>query len=124
LRIERVLDVDEGGESAALLCLRDNGQRERRLTGRFGSVNFHDTSARKSAHTKRAVDQNVTGGNDFDVDDLLVAEPHDRAVTVIFGDLLDGEVEVFVAGGDEFVGGGLFFSFGGHRWGSLATTRR
>ena len=119
LRIERVLDVDEGGESAALLRLGDDGQRERRLAGRFRSVNFHDASARKSAHAKRAIDQDVAGGNDFDVDDLLVAEPHDRAVAVIFGDLLDGEIEVFVAGSDKFVFGGFFFSFGGHKRGSL-----
>ena len=52
---------------------------------------------------------------------FCVAEPHDRAVAVIFGDLLDREVEVLVAGGDEFVFGGFFFSFGSHKWGSLGT---
>ena len=114
LRIERVLHIDEGGEAAALLRLRDDRQGERRFTGRFRPVNFHDASARKSADAERAVDQDVAGGDDFDVDDLFVAESHDRAFAVIFGDLLDGEFEVFVASGDKFIFGGFFFSFGGH----------
>jgi hypothetical protein len=36
LRIERVLDVDERGEAAALLRLRDHGQGERRFTDDSG----------------------------------------------------------------------------------------
>ena len=123
LRIERVLDVDERREAAALLRLRDDREGERRFAGGFRAVNFHDAAARKAADAERAIDQNVAGGDDVDVDDLLVAEAHDRAVAVVLGDLLDGEIEVLVAGGDEFVFGRFFFSFGGHKR-LLATSLR
>ena len=122
LRIERVLDVDERRETAALLRLGDDGERQRRFARRFRSENFDDAAARKSADAERAIDQDVAGGNDIDVDDLVVAEPHDRAVAVILGDLLDREIEVFVARGCDFVFSRFFFSFRGHRSVPLRTS--
>ena len=73
LRIERVLDVDERREAAALLGLGDDGERQRRLAGRFRAVNFHDAAAREAADAERAIDQNVAGGNDVDVDDRFAS---------------------------------------------------
>ena len=55
---------------------------------------------------------------------VVVSEPHDGAVAVVFRDLLDGEIEVFVAGGGDFVFGGFFFGFRGHRRSSLGTAAR
>ena len=52
----------------------------------------------------------------------VVAESHDRAVAVILRDLLDREIEVLVAGGDDFVFGGFFFGFRGHKENSLSTS--
>ena len=59
---------------------------------------------------------------------LRVAQAHDRAVAVILGDLLDGEVEILVArdGFGQF--GGAFFGggsggFGGHRVGNKEGSR-
>ena len=98
-----MLDIDERGEAAALLRLRDDGERERRFAGRFRSENFHDAAARKTADAERAIDQDVAGRDDIDVDDLVVAEAHDRAVAVILGDLLDGEIEILIARGCDFV---------------------
>ena len=109
-----MLDVDERRKPAALLRLRDDGERERRFTRRFRPENFHDASARKTADAQRAIDQDVAGGDDVDIDDLIVAQPHDRAVAVILGDLLDRQIEVLVSRDDEFVFLGFFFGFSGH----------
>mgnify|MGYP003694216633 CR=1 FL=1 len=38
---------------------------------------------------------------------LIVTEPHDGAVAVILRDLLNGEIEILVAGGGDFVFAGL-----------------
>ena len=62
-----------------------------------GPVDFDDASTRKSAHAEGAIDQDIASRDDFDVDDFLVAEAHDRAVAVILGDLLQSEIEILVA---------------------------
>ena len=112
-----MLDIDERGEAAALLRLGDDGERQRGFAGRFRAVNFDHAAARKSADAERAIDQDVAGRDDVDIDDLLVAEPHDGAIAVIFRDLLQGEIEILVAGGGHFVFACFFFSFGGHKGG-------
>ena len=56
LRIERVLDVDERGEAAALLRLGDDGQGERGFAGRFRTVNF-DHAAAREIRRRRARDR-------------------------------------------------------------------
>ena len=47
LRIKRMLDVDEGGEAAAFLRLRDDGERKRRFAGGFRAENFDNAAARE-----------------------------------------------------------------------------
>ena len=47
LRIERVLDIDERRQAAALLRLGDDGERERGFAGGFRAVNFDDAAARE-----------------------------------------------------------------------------
>src|SRR6059058_2394719 len=114
-----MLDIDKRRQPATLLRLRDNGESQRRFAGRLRTVNFHDTSARKTANAERAIDQNISRRNDLDVDDLLVAETHDRAITVVFCDLLNGQVEVLVTRSDELVFAGFFFGFSGHKRSAL-----
>ena len=121
LRIERVFDIDERRKSAALLRLGDDGERERGFARRFRSENLHHAAARKSAHAERAIDQDIAGGNDVDVDNGSIAETHDRAVAEIFRDLLDRQIEVLVAGGSNFVFASFFFVFRGHKESSLRT---
>ena len=117
-----MFDIDERRQAAAFLRLRDHGESERGFAGRFGTENFNDASAREAAHAESAVDQDVAGGNDVDVDDRFIAEAHDRAVAVVFRDLLDREIEILIAGGNDFVFAGCFlFSFGSHRGSSLST---
>ena len=51
---------------------------------------------------------------------FVVTEAHDGAVSVILGDLLNGEIEIFVAGGGDFVFAGFFCGFSGHNFQSLS----
>src|ERR1051325_5109850 len=53
----------------------------------FRTKNLNDAAAGKSADAQCAVDQNIAGRNDVDIDDLLVTEAHDRALTVVLRDL-------------------------------------
>ena len=87
-----MLDIDERGQTAALLRLRDHGECERRFPGRFRAEYFNHAAARKSAYAKSAIDQNVPGWDDVDVDYLFCAQTHDCAFTVVFCDLLNREV--------------------------------
>jgi len=108
-----VLDVDERSEATAFLRLRDHGQRKRGFAGGFRTENFDDPAAGKSADAQRAINQNVPGRNNVDIDYFVVTETHDGAIAVILGDLLNGEIEIFVAGGGHLVFAGLLSGFSG-----------
>ena len=71
-------------------------------------------AARKSADAERAVDEDVAGRNDVDIDNLLVAEAHDRAFAEVLGDLLDRQIEVLVPRRGDFIVAGFLLSFRGH----------
>ena len=85
------------------------------FAGGFRAEDLDDAAAGKTADAERAIDQDVARGDDLDVDDLVVAETHDRAVAVVLGDLLDGEIEILVAGGCDLVDSRFFFGFCGHK---------
>ena len=95
-----MLDVDECSQTPPPLGLRDYGERERRFPGRFRPKNLDHSSARKPAYTQRSIDQDIAGRNDLDVCDLLITQPHDRPIAVVFCDLLNRQVEILVSGGD------------------------
>ena len=65
--VQRMLDVDEGRQSAALLRLRDDGQRQRGLARAFRAEDLHDAAARKTADAQGAVDEDVARGDDLDI---------------------------------------------------------
>ena len=92
--VERVLGVDETGQTAGLLRLRDDLERERGLAGGLGPEDLDDPSARDSADTERRVDRQRTGRNDRDGHVGTVAQAHDRAFPELSLDLrqrrLDG----------------------------------
>ena len=115
LGVERVLDVDEGGEAAAFLGLGDDGEGEGGFAGGFRAEDFDDAAAGEAADAEGAVDEQVAGGDDIDIDALVVAEAHDGGFAEFLLDVGDGEVEVAFAGFLEFFGGGFFGGcFGGH----------
>ena len=115
--------VDERSQPAALLRLGNDRQCERGFARRFRAENFDDSSSRESADTQSAVYENVAGGNDIDVDDFLVTEAHNGAVTVILGDLLNCQVEIFISRGCDFVGTVFGFRFDRHIGLTLSTSR-
>ena len=55
VRVQRVLRVHECDLTAALLRLRHNVKRQRRLTGGFRPVNFNDSALRHAADAERRV---------------------------------------------------------------------
>jgi hypothetical protein len=87
-----MLHIDECGQTAALLRLRDDRERKRCFSGRFRAVNLNDATSWKSAHAQGAIDQNVAGRNNIDVDDLFGAQTHNGAFAVVFCDLLNCEI--------------------------------
>src|SRR5438309_597213 len=74
---------------------------------------IREVSLRSAALIKRACAPTVVA-RISPSSSAVVTETHDGAITVILGDLLNGEVEIFVAGGGHFVFAGLLSGFSGH----------
>ncbi|MFB0492244.1 hypothetical protein ABIE45_004830 [Methylobacterium sp. OAE515] len=92
-RIERVLGIHEGADTALLLGFGDRMKRQRRLAGRFGTVDLDYTAAGQTADAEGDVEPERTGGDGLDLLHLVVlAEPHDRALAEGTLDLGQGGV--------------------------------
>ncbi len=109
-----MFDIDERGKTAVLLGLGYDRECKRGFPGRLRTKHFDNPASWKSANAKSAIDQNVAGGDDVDIDNLFVAKTHDRAVAVIFRDLLNRQIEILISRDGEFVCAGLLFSFRRH----------
>src|SRR5882724_2480830 len=109
-----MLDVNKRRKSATLLRLRNHRQGKCRFSGRFRTENFYYPASWKPAYAESTIDQNVAGRNDIDIDDFLVAKAHDRAFAVIFGYLLNRQIEVFVSRRRQFFSGCFFFGLCRH----------
>ncbi len=113
-RIERVFCVNEGRQSAGLLGAGDDVEHQRRFAGRFRPENFNDAPARDAAHAEREVHRQRAGGNDINLRlRARVAQAHDAAVAVGFGNGRDGGIKVATAGGSDFGGFGGFCFYNG-----------
>ena len=100
-RIERVLDVDEGGSAAVLLGFGDDVQGERRFTARFRPVDLDDTAAGEAADAEREIEGDRPGRDDVERHPLLnLAHLHDGAFAELTLDLSEG----IGKGGSFFVG--------------------
>ena len=86
-RVERVLDVDERGVAAHLLPLCDAVERERRFTGGFRPVDLDDSAARQAADAEREVERKRPGRDRLDLQRVVLAEAHDRALAKLLLDL-------------------------------------
>src|SRR4051794_7836539 len=89
-----MLDIDERSQSTQLLGLRNEGQRQSSLTRAFRTEDLDDPAARKAADPKGPIDENVPRRNRLDVHLRRVAEPHDRAISILFHDLLKDQIEI------------------------------
>ena len=87
-RVQRVLDVDEGGDAAALLRLRDDVLADGGLARRLRAEDLGDPAARDAADAEREVERDRARGDGVDRLPLGGPELHDRAATEL---LLDRE---------------------------------
>ena len=110
-----MLHVDKRRQPSTFLRLRNNRESKSRFTRGFRPENFDYSSSWKTTDAERAIDQNVAGRDNIDIDDLFIAQAHDCAVAVVFGDLLDGQLEILIPRRRYFAFVRFRFSFGRHR---------
>jgi hypothetical protein len=79
-RVERVLGIDEGADTARLLLLGDDVQRERGLARALGPIDLDDPALGQAAHPEGDVETDRAGGDRGDVERRRRAELHDRAL--------------------------------------------
>ena len=85
--IERVLGIDEGADAALLLRLGQDLESQRGLAGRLRPVDLDDAAARQAADAEGDVEAERACRQRLDLDALVGAEPHDRALAVHLLDL-------------------------------------
>src|SRR5690606_21185456 len=93
----RVLGVDERGDAAAALGVRDRVERQRRLTRGLRAVDLDNASAGQTPDAEGDVECDGTGGDDGDGRALVAAEPHDGSLTELAVDLSEGGLEGLLA---------------------------
>jgi hypothetical protein len=96
-RVERVLDVDEGGEAALFLGLGDDAETEGGLAGGFRAVDLDDAALREAADAEGEVHGEGAGGERLDLHLGVAAEAHDGALAELLGDGGEREVDVLVS---------------------------
>ncbi len=85
--IQRVFGVNEGRQTAGFLRVGNDVEHERSFARGFRAINFHHPAARNAAHAQRQIHAQRAGGDDFDFDPrVFIAQSHDAAFTVGFGD--------------------------------------
>src|SRR4029077_1540038 len=89
------------------------------------SKNLNHSPTRKPTNAKGTINQNIPGRNDVDIRDLVASQAHDGTFTIIFGNLLNRQIEILVSRSDNLAFVSLFFSFGGnHICSPLSKARR
>ncbi len=79
--------IDKAAHAALLLGFGHDLQCQRRLTRAFGPVDFDDASLRQTADAERDVETERSRRNRLDVEFLVGAEAHDRALAEALVDL-------------------------------------
>ena len=97
-RVERMLDVDEGGEAALSLALGDDAQAEGGLARGFRAVDLDDAAEGQAADAEREVDGERAGRERLDLHLGVAAEAHDRALAELLGDGGERELDVLFPG--------------------------
>jgi hypothetical protein len=113
-----VLGIDEGGETAILLGAGDDVKHQSGFAGGLRPENFHDASTRQTADAQRKIDRQAPRGNHvYLYPRRRVAQSHDAALAVSFGDGGNRRVEIAVPRRLNFVdlgrlglGGSRFFN--------------
>ena len=106
--VERVLGVDHGGDAALLLRFGDGVDGERGLAAGLRSVDLNDAPARITADAQGMVEGYRAARDDLHVPLRLVSQLHDRALSIIFLDLVDRRLQRLHPGGIDIRGVHLY----------------
>ena len=89
-----MLGVDERGDPAIALSLRDDVEADGGLPRALRPEHLDDPSARHAAHAERDVEGHGPRGDDHEpLPGRMLAELHDRPLAVLLLDLREGDVE-------------------------------
>ncbi len=94
-----MLGIDEGGDAARALHVRDRVEGQRRLTGRLRTVDLDDAATGQATDAEGDVEGDGTGRNDLDGSAVVAAQSHDRALSELAVDLGEGRFEGLLAVG-------------------------
>ena len=97
-RIERMFHVDIGCRSAQFLGFSHDVLAEGGLAGGFRAIDLGDAAARDAADAQGDIQRERAGRDGFDRHMVGIAQQHDRAFTVTFGDVAQGFVQHDPAG--------------------------
>ena len=85
--IQRVLGVNERGQSARSLRMRDDVEHQSGFAGGFRAKNFDNTPARHAADSQGQIERERACGDDRDLlQRSRIAQPHDAAIAIGLGD--------------------------------------
>jgi len=90
LRIERVLGVDERRQAAGGLCVGDDVQCERCLSGRLRAVDLDHPAAGHPSDSERGVERDRAAGNHVHPDLRPFTQPHHGTLPELPLDLTQG----------------------------------
>jgi len=109
-RIERVLGIDEGGETSELLGFGNHLERQRGLARRLRPEDFDHPSARHATHAQGVIDADGARRDGLDrLDGAFLSEAHDRAFSELLFNLAERQID-----GLEFFAVLTFVSFHSH----------
>ena len=91
--VERVLSVNESGNTTRLLSLGNGMDGERSLTRRLGAKDLNDTSARVASHSEGHIETERACRDDRNLLDLTVAHAHDGTLAVGLVNLIHGQLK-------------------------------
>ncbi len=92
-RVERMLDVDIGGDTANSLCRRNDMEGKRRLAGTLWSIDFDNAPSGQAPDPKCQVKSECARRNCLNLHlGGAVTQAHDRTATELLLGLTDGEV--------------------------------
>ena len=96
LGVKGVLRIDERGDAAGGLRIRDRVQRDRGLSRAFRPVDLDDPPAWQTTDAERDIQGDRSAGDHLDRRGGALAEAHDRTLAVLLLDLCQGDVERLV----------------------------
>ena len=88
-----MLGVDERGDTACPLRLRNGMQRNGGLTGGFWAVDLHHATTGETADAQGNVDGDVARRNGANGRTLILAQAHDGALAKVLFDLRHGQIQ-------------------------------